>query len=258
MPELIEADTDGSHFTWDPSLSEDKLTKDSNEYISEIVMTWAVSKKNRIKWGLDPEPKLELEVKIHIKGYWYKMKTYTLLVDCNACNKDDPDCTSCEGKGIKLKFTGGSWKDSRNPKMFDIVRDQLAWIRMNDAPRSEAIKIIGLAMRIEEYPISALNYSVKPSKAMEEYDEGHQIRKIMRRAQEKMGWEPQAFFQYEYVHARNEDGFEFTAIATLDDINYTKYREIIAKIADRFGYGDYAWDWVDIPPLYEIEDLPSW
>lgn len=263
MPEIIEADTDGSYFTWNADWDEDQFESDINEFIAEVVETWSVPLDTRKEWGIkgpdggDPIVEMEMEVNTYDKGYWYKMKTYLLIEDCLHC-KGDPDCTSCEGWGTTLKFTGGSWKDRRNPILFDTVRDQLGRMRMNDAPRTDVIQVIAKAMRIEEYPLSDLTTSVSPSKEIKHYKKEPWFVKVMLRAERLLGWPPRPHFRYEFIYAHNEDGVELSAIATKKDINYFRYREMIAGIADRFGYGEYAWDWVTVPPLFEILELPSY
>ena len=260
MIPLIEADTDGSFFAWLLTLDEKQLTRELNEHVAKLAAKWAVPVETRKRWELEnPEIEMKMDVTVYPAGYWYKMKTYILLKQCDNCKGIETEgCTNCEGRGQTIKFTGGSFRDRRNPIMFDTVRDKLGWCRIENAPAEKVIKIISEAMQIERYKISDLIFSVSMSKMPDDYERTPWFAKIPQRALRELGWPVRSHWRYEYIYADNEDEIELAAIATVDDIDYEKYRTIIASLADRFGYGEYAWDWVTVPPLMEITELGEW
>jgi DNA polymerase I len=272
--EVIERDTDGIYFDNVENEDPDKIVKATNDFIAEETSRWGISAD------------MKMDATVYPAGYFYKKKSYVLRKEDGGLKitgiafkgSDKPPLfDDCLMKFAEMKLRGAPESEVR-----DVIKTGM---RIENWPLPALIKRRQITKRPHQYKKGDLGRRLAlmaedllgtPAEPYTQYEYVYCKGEIRDRPPE---------FKYLDISLPNEEriisdgGFMLAALArhssededpierkSNDDgsvsfkipqqkshIDFRRYREIIAGLCDRFGWGDIAEPFVRNPGITPVE-----
>lgn len=179
---------------------------------------------------------LEMEGTSYKDAYFYMTKNYILRT-----HNDE------------IKFTGASFKDSKNAKIMDMFRDRMALLVLNQNPKEEVTAYIREAMDINQYSVDLLVKRMSVSKPIDGFKHNTKGKKLAMEYEKLTKQKHQLGNRYEYIEGNN--GPMLVDFVDPENINHLEYKGALAKMAGFFGYGKEAKRIATKPGLRELQGV---